>query len=321
MKRKRIASVCILATMIASSSRCAELQSQPALHTNAQQVCRIEASQIRESSGLALSQRLHDAIWLHNDSGDTARFFLVGIDGSTRGVFRLADTPPPVDWEDMCSFTLDGEPWLMFGDVGDNSSSRHFVTPDNGPDRACRLLLVREPIHNDGSDQDHVPVHATILFEYEDGPRNCESLAVDTDRKEILLVSKSKSTPLDCGMYTIPLSLEAGTTSAIARRIGSLDIRSATAMDVAPGNRRLVIISYAGATIVDRDGGEGWGDAIHRPWPLLALPRREGGETVCFDRSDDELLLNSEHVGQPLWRVKLPDFAAKAFPREDVPSQ
>lgn len=271
----------------------------------AEQVSVIADERIRESSGLALSHRQPDAVWIHNDSGDRARLFLVGLDGNTRGVFQLADVPVPVDWEDMCSFEVDGEPWLMIGDVGDNGANRHVVTPDKGRERACRLLLFHEPVLKEGPEQDRVPVHTTILFEYEDGPRNCESVGVDTERKEILLVSKSKSTPLDCGMYSIPLTLEPGTVTVTARRIGSLDILSATAMDVAPDSHRLVIISAKGAFIADRTAEEGWGEAIKKAPQFIVLPKRENGETVCFGRSSDELFLNSEHVGQPLWRVDL----------------
>ncbi|MCA9439464.1 MAG: hypothetical protein KC964_01565, partial [Candidatus Omnitrophica bacterium] len=150
------------------------------------------------------------------------------------------------------------------------------------------------------------PVHTTILFEYEDGPRNCETVAVDTERKEILMVSKSKPTPRTCGLYSIPLTLTAGSTKAIAKRICDLDLAFASAMDVAPDNQRLVIISSKGALIVDREANEGWGDAIQRGSRSIELPKRENGETVCFGRNRDELLLNSELIGQPLWSVMIP---------------
>ena len=206
----------------------------------------------------------------------------------------------------MCGFTIEGEPWLIVGDVGDNSFSRHQVTPDEGPNRACRLLLIHEPLINDATEQHPVPVTTTIVFEYDDGPHNCESIAVDTEREEILLVSKSKSTPLDCGMYRIPLTLRAETTIARAQRIGSLDIRNATAMDISPDNRRMVIISYQSASIVDRSAEEGWDDAIKRMSRIIELPKRLGGESVCFGQNSDQLYLNSEQVGQPLWGVRIP---------------
>lgn len=299
-----------VALLIATASRlCLPSYAESPIQADAEQLCIVQDPQIKESSGLAPSRRLPEMLWIHNDSGDSARLFLVGLNGATRAIFALADIPIPVDWEDMCSFTIEGEAWLMVGDVGDNSTNRHVVNPDKGKERACRLLLFKEPVLKDAPEQPRILVQTTIMFEYEDGPRNCESVAVDTERREILLVSKSKAVPLDCGMYSIPLSFDEGTTTVVARRIGSLDIRNATAMDIAADNHRMVIISSAGARIVDRGPGEGWAEAITMTSRLLELPKREGGETVCFGRNRDELLLNSEHACQPLWRVKIPAIA------------
>ena len=62
----------------------------------AEKVCTVEDDEISEASGIALSRRQNDAIWLHNDSGDSARLFLVGFDGKTRAIRRdqlFSETP------------------------------------------------------------------------------------------------------------------------------------------------------------------------------------------------------------------------------------
>ncbi|MCA9192941.1 MAG: hypothetical protein KDB03_14290 [Planctomycetales bacterium] len=290
----------------------AQVMGQTLQAAKVEQLCLVDDDRISEASGLAISQFDSDLIWIHNDSDDSARLFLVGLDGKSRAVFDLVDERVPVDWEDMCSFSINETAWLLVGDVGDNAINRHLVTPDIGQERACRLLLMREPkvplapTHGVQQANLTIAVHSTILFEYEDGPRNCESVAVDTERQEILLVSKSKSTPLDCGVYRIPLTLDAGTTIAVAERIGSLNLAFAAAMDIAPNNRRMVIISSLGASIVNRNSNESWSQALNRDIQLFELPKREAGETVCFGHNELELYLNSEHTRQPLWRVTLP---------------
>ena len=103
-----------------------------------EQVCVVEDDQISEASGIAASRRQEDAVWLHNDSGDSARLFLVGLDGKTRAVVTL-NVERPMDWEDMCSFEADGEKWLLIGDTGDNQRVR------STSERSCELLLIREP--------------------------------------------------------------------------------------------------------------------------------------------------------------------------------
>lgn len=272
-----------------------------------ERLCVISDPRITESSGIALSRRQSDAVWLHNDSGDAARLFLVGLDGHTRGVLRLSGMGRPLDSEDMCSFTANGAPWLLVGDVGDNSRNRCLAADEKKRSRACRLFLFPEP-EMKGALEREAEVPTIIRFEFEDGPHNCESVAVDTERGEILLVTKSKPEPLDCGLYRIPLTLEKGTSAVTALRIADLKIAFATAMDISPDGRRMVILAPGdGAVCIDRRESESWGDAAKRTPHVIPLPERKNGETLCFGHSRDELLLNSEFVGQPLWSVKIPN--------------
>ncbi|MFN8705803.1 MAG: hypothetical protein ACK50J_03925, partial [Planctomyces sp.] len=111
--------------------------------SSVKQVCVIRDARISESSGLAASQIRPDAFWIHNDSGDSARLFLVSASGETLTVMNLK-TEKPVDWEDMCSFVVDGKSWLLIADTGDNLSQRGSKSARRGePQSACRLLLIR----------------------------------------------------------------------------------------------------------------------------------------------------------------------------------
>ena len=106
-----------------------------------EQVCIVAERELTEASGLAISRRRDNAVWVHNDSGDTARLFLIQLDGKTRAVVTLKDTEPR-DWEDMCSFQIDGEKWLLIADTGDNGQ----VRGESGA--PCELLLLKEPVLN-----------------------------------------------------------------------------------------------------------------------------------------------------------------------------
>ena len=57
--------------------------------------------EINEASGIASSKNNRDIIWVHNDSGDMARIYAVGLDGSNMGILRLPGIIAR-DWEDMC---------------------------------------------------------------------------------------------------------------------------------------------------------------------------------------------------------------------------
>lgn len=309
MTMRRFLLFCVLAPLAAADSLVAETAPGDGTPpSGAAQLCVVADQRIRESSGIALSRRQPDAVWIHNDSGDRARLFLVGLDGQTRGVLRLNGVRT-FDWEDMCAFTAEGTPWLLVGDVGDNSRSRS-LSGDKGASQPCRLFLFPEP-EMKGTAEQEADVVTVIPFEYEDGPRNCESVAVDAERGEILLVSKTKLGAGDVtGVYRMPLTLAAGTATETARRIGTLKMDMATALDISPDGRRMAVLGPEGALCVERGEGESWEEALKRPPLLVPLPRRENGETLCFGRTRDELLVNSEHVGQPLWSVGLPKVSA-----------
>ncbi len=273
---------------------------------NGTQLCIVQDPQILEASGIAVSRTTQNALWMHNDSGDTPRLFLVDLNGRTRAIVNVAGVTA-TDWEDMCSFEIDGESWLLIGDFGDNGTDRGIRTP------ACQLLLIREPKLPASDREKEVPetsveVIRTITFEFPDGPRNCESVAVDTFSRTILMVTKAD--PLHSALYSLPLTLTSGKEHMKAQKLASLGVTYATAMDVSPDGRQLVVVDmFSGAMLTRADPtSESWIDASRRPATVLNLPRRHQGETVCFTADGKSLLLNSEGVSQPLWRVENPVF-------------
>lgn len=265
-----------------------------------QQVCIIQDGQISEASGIAASLHQKDAVWLHNDSGDSARLFLVGLDGRTRAVVKL-NVDRPVDWEDMCSFEADGEKWLLIGDTGDNQRVRSKT------ERSCELLLIKEPQIETGDGSPVVvkaDVVSRIAFQFPDGPEDCESLAVDTQTKEILLLTKCA--PQRCQLYRLPLSTAKGQQKLIAEPLAFLAVPFATSMDVAADNQSLVIVNMFSGALIQRGKDEPWSSACQKPITVLTLPAQPQCETVCFESSGTSVLVTSERSQQPLWRIQLP---------------
>lgn len=267
------------------------------------QLATISDNELDESSGIAASYTNPDALWLHNDSGDKPELFLVGIDGKTKAVVRLRDVEA-YDWEDMCSFQTGGRSWLLIGDIGDNGRNRgKKKTPD------CRLVLLREPelLNRDGQLETKRDTAAEIRFEYEDGRWDCESLAVDVERREILLLTKGK--PQDCGLYVMPLDLTDKKQKLTATRIASPFIPFATAIDISPDGRTMAVCTMLNGLLIRRTADESWQEVFSRPGTVFNLPPRKQGETICFDRTGQYLFLNSEEKKQPLWKMSVPKTA------------
>jgi hypothetical protein len=199
----------------------------------AESICIIQDPEISEASGIAVSRTHPGFVWIHNDSGDRARLFLVGKDGRTRAVVTVTGEQPR-DWEDMCSFMLDDQNWLLIGDIGDNAEVR------GASEAPCRLLLIREPAVSlpAGEEAAAFPVEmqvqpsAEIRMSFTGGPVNCESLSVETQSRTIYLVSKTDASR--CRLYQLPLQVTPARQQHTAEVTAAPGIPFATAMDVSP---------------------------------------------------------------------------------------
>ncbi|HEY1122613.1 MAG TPA: hypothetical protein VGE67_13465, partial [Haloferula sp.] len=83
----------------------------------------LHAPGVDEASGIAVSPMHPDRLWIVNDSGCTADLYRTGTDGADHGRVAVKGVKN-IDWEDLSSFVLDGKPYLLIADTGDNGSIR-----------------------------------------------------------------------------------------------------------------------------------------------------------------------------------------------------
>ncbi len=251
----------------------------------------IDNDRINECSGIAISRVTKDALWLHNDSGDAPRLYLVGFNGKTRSTAEIKGATA-IDWEDMCSFSLDGSNWLLIGDTGDNPKNR-------GTRRArSKLYLVEEP--SKIKKKLTLKAERVIQFEYEDGPHDCEGIAVDTASKTILLITKSLL-PGGCHVYTLPLKPKQKT--AIAKKVADVPVPVVTGLDLSPDGQRLAIVTPRNGFIVNRTAGESWSQAMAKRPGVFQPPRAPQIEAICFGSDGQKLHIISEGMNQPIWQL------------------
>lgn len=247
--------------------------------------------QIAESSGIAISRTHPGCFWTHNDSGDSARLFLVGPKGEDRGVYKI-EGAIAVDWEDICSFTLDKKNYLLIADVGDNAQLRKHGT----------LYLVEEPA---ADDQTHsIKVLRKIDVVWPGGAMNCESIAIDTATKTIFLTTKESAKK--CKIYSLPLPTESSTKSIELSKVADVEIPTTSSMDISADGTRCIILCYPVAYEWVRGKNETWPEALARQPQTLTLPKRKQGEGICYGEDNLTLYLTSEGKPCPLWRVDRP---------------
>ncbi len=262
---------------------------------------------------MAASIRNKGVLWVHNDGGTGPYIFAASDEGKHLGKFQLA-TAENMDWEDMASFQLDGTAYLLIGDIGDNHAQRSF----------CTLYIIAEPIIAE-SDRLKTRTLSTAWqqrFRYEDGPRDCEAVAVDVEARRVLLLSKRDAPP---ALYSLPLL--PGTTGRIepARRLTSIsnippptpaDLKfrygryrsQPTAVDLSPTGHVMTVLTYKHAYLYNRLPKENWKTAWSRPPMIVYLPSVEKSklrqrEALCFRPQDRSLFVTSEGRHAPLYRL------------------
>jgi hypothetical protein len=220
-------------------------------------------SQLREASGLALSRRDADVLWVHNDSHGTPTLFALRPDGSLLAEIELPDAGTQYDWEAIASGPCPAGDCLYIGDIGDNLHDRQ--------DRA--ILRMPEPEPRSGVVQgiERFPIR------YPDGPRDAEALFVLPDTS-IFIISKGRSGPVTVYRYPLPLRAERVTLEVVQQLTPGLvqlpDLVTGAA--ATPGGEAIVIRTYTHLQLYRPEG-----DTLGAVWPgrgfdLAALVEPQG---------------------------------------------
>lgn len=260
-----------------------------ALAFAAETVGRIESDELTEISGLAVSPSDPNRLWVHNDSGDTARFFAVDPTGQTLGVWSLAQTHA-FDWEDIAAGPgpEDDRPYLYIGDIGDNKEIRPNIT------------VYRIPLPMPGSNPE-ISQFDTLLLQYPDGPHDAEALLVDPATKDILIISKKKK---PCKVYISRYPQQAGQFNRL-EEIGSVPIAKVNGGDISPDGRRLLLRNGKEAFLWTKQNDEDWKAAFSRKPQTLPLAKEPNGESIAFGPDSRTFYTVSEEKNPLLYHYKI----------------
>ncbi len=266
----------------------------------------VEAGQLAapprlETSGFAASQRDPGILWTHDDSGGAASLYAVKTTGELVGELRI-DGTINVDWEDLASFVRDGKAWLLIADTGDNTAQRGTVL----------LHIVAEPAIAGFATKHklHVSPARTLRVRYEDGPRDCEGVAVDPAEGAIYLLSKRDDVKR---LYRVELEPKNTGQVLVAQRVGLVEYlpqataaqrgikgylgrrrAEATAMDFTADGTAALVLTYGDLLLFVRRGREPWASTLSRP--PIALPGHGliQAEAACFSTDGNHIYVAAE---------------------------
>lgn len=292
-----------------------------AMPTGMSQAGSITAPSIDEASGLAVSRINDQILWTHNDSGDTARIFAIDTQGQQLATVNITGVKN-TDWEDIASFVYQGESYLLIADVGDNQAKRSQY----------QLHLIKEPnlsLLNGQKNLSAKPVWS-MTFTYPDGAHDCESVAVDSVKGKILLLTKRDTLPI---LYELPLiapTLQSGSNKSSAqmikqqaKRLGEiaplptavLDYVSIytwagfagkpTAMDISADGLSTVILTYTHAFYFTQTTQGEWLSLFSTTPQQIALPAIKQAEAVAFSQDGQSIYITSEMIPAPVYKMDL----------------
>lgn len=266
----------------------------------------LHSEDIREASGIAASCRGDGFLWIINDSGAAPSIHLVEVSGKDRGKINL-NQARNIDWEDLVSFSLDGKPYLLVADTGDNNAKRE----------SCTLYVLREPpLPPAGKNlAKFTTCEWRIDFQYEGGPKDCESVAVDTQQKRIILLTKRTDPP---EVHELPLLPPAKRGLVSTRKIGETRVSAPadslipfrdepTGLDITPDHSLAAVVTYYGVFLFPRKPGESWADAFSRKPASPAPHLLAQAESVAFSKDGKSIFVVSEGKGSKIVRYQKKD--------------
>lgn len=265
---------------------------------------RLNADINNETSGLATSSVNKGMLYIHNDSGDTSRFFLISTDGTLKAIYSFKAASlirnGVADCEDIAVSTgPKGKRYVYIGDIGDNNAKRKYIT----------VYRIKEPKLKSSAKVFTRQVNAEPLYlKYPDGARDAETLMVDPVEKLFYIISKREDS---VSVYTAPLLYQQNDTATLTKRAtlffeGGNNGKWISGGNISKNGSQVLVKSYLKVYYWKRTGKQ-------PVWQLLMTPPREmpykaeqQGEAIDFAADGNGYYTISEGVYPEVYYYKIP---------------
>ncbi|RFZ83345.1 hypothetical protein DYU05_14515 [Mucilaginibacter terrenus] len=256
-----------------------------------------------ETSGVAASSINPDIYYIHNDSGDTSRFFAITPDGKLHTTIYYQGHKQhlgALDCEDISvgPGPVKGKSYVYIGDIGDNGASRKFITIYRAEEKRSWL---KDTVA-------HV-VPSPINLQYPDAPKDAEAMMVDPIEKLFYIVTKRYDS---VSVYTSPLAYKNDDTVKMTFRTrlffkGIKPFKWITAGDISKDGQKILLKSYEKVYYWTRRPNEAVWQAMRRPPLELPYKQEKQGEAIGFTPDGKGYYTISEGVFSPIYYYNVPN--------------
>ena len=255
----------------------------------------VETESINEISGLAASRKNEDVLWVHNDSGDSARFYALNVQGELLGTFNLQGASA-TDWEDMAigPGSVSGDDYLYLADIGDNSRSRTSI-------RVYRTLepavsADQGPVNVNIADWDELPMQYPASTKYD-----AETLLIDPVSTDLFIVTKDRAGEGIAHVFRNPAPHIASVMVTLELVDDITFSQLLTGGDVSPTGNAIILRSYSSGLYWQRAEGTDLWDAFSNSSCSVPIEIEPQGEALAFTADGYGYLTVSEGINQPIY--------------------
>ncbi len=270
---------------------------------------RIRSPALTEISGIAESASSPGVFFVHNDSGDSPRFFAIDGAGRILAEISLPSVSVLIDAEDIALGPAPGgRHFLYLGDIGNNFARGALGIPRR------KAVLYRVPEPQLSLDTLGLQLRVTeafpIVLSFPGPAHDAEAFFIDPLTGDLVLITKE-----DDGrslIFTASASeLAAGATTLA--QVGQLNFGKpplpgnmyATAASITQSGRSILLRSYSSVFLFERSPTESVWQALQRSPRQVAGPALPQAEAIGFSHNDTAFVTLSEGLSPVLWCVGL----------------
>jgi hypothetical protein len=263
----------------------------------------LQDKELNEISGIAASTINDNIFYVHNDSGDTSRFFAITPDGKLHSTIYYQGDPTvrlgALDVEDIAvgPGPDSKKNYIYLADIGDNAATRSGINIYRVAEQPSWL---KTPISNSPA--------VTLHLKYPDGPHDAEAMMIDPLQKLIYIVTKRSDS---VSVYTTPLAFKANDTLVMTYHNklffkGFKPFNWIVAADISKDGKQVLVKSYEKVYYWKRNGNEPvWQTMQAKPQELNYQAEKQG-EAIGFTPDGKGYYTTSEGVFAPVYYYKTP---------------
>jgi len=263
----------------------------------------LQSPDTKETSGIASSGIFSDIYYIHNDSGDTSRFFAVTPKGNLVSTFYFQKDKQLPNWQLDCEDIAvsvgpkSGKSYVYLGDIGDNYNIRKYITVYRFEERPSWI----------NTKVNHVsPVQ--LHLSYPDSPQDAETLMVDPLERLLYIVNKRTDT---IRVYSTPLNFKDNEKRILTLRSkihfpGLKPFKYITAGDISKDGKKVLLKSYGKVYYWERWENEPVWETMKRKPEALPYDIQRQGEAIGFTTDGEGYFTTSEGAFAAIYYYRLP---------------